>query len=291
MAEIVHHRHVLQRAGQAFDGFQLVRAIIDAAVNPVDQGVAARLRVVQVLHTDDFTFGREIDFHGIVAAAQGMPLHIAAIGLAAPDAAGQAIMYNCAFLADDLVALAPMAPVQPAVGMQEGTVNVRRVACVVKAADDQFALVRHAVAIGVSELPQAGWRAHIQGAVEPACALREGHFVGKDRALVEYAVAVGVLQHEHAVGRVLFELLFVPVHARGIADEEAALVIQAAHDGMRDQRRGGDGKQFHAGGQFRLGSTERGVVGAAGDHHRALGALRDVGGGVGLEISGLEKAG
>ena len=73
--------------------------------------------------------------------------------------------------------------------------------------------------------------------------MREGHFVGEDGALVEGAVFVGVFEHEDAVRRIRFKLRLVPIHAHGIADEEAALVIETAHDGMRDQRSsGGDFK-------------------------------------------------
>jgi hypothetical protein len=70
--------------------------------------------------------------------------------------------------------------------------------------------------------------------------LWKGHLIGKDGALVVAAVLVGVFEHEDAVWRIRFKLRLVPVHADGITDEEAPLVIKAAHDGMGDER-GGSG--------------------------------------------------
>ena len=86
--------------------------------------------------------------------------------------------------------------------------------------------------------------------------MREGHLVGEDGAFVEDAVLVGVLEHEDAVGRILFELLFVPVKTGSIADEEAALVIEAAHDRMRDQRRRGGNAERVAFGQIVFRQSE-----------------------------------
>jgi hypothetical protein len=41
----------------------------------------------------------------------------------------------------------------------------------------------------------------------------------------------------------LIELVFVPVHADGVADEESASVVEAAHDRVGDEGRGsGEGE-------------------------------------------------
>jgi hypothetical protein len=141
--------------------------------------------------------------------------------------------------------------------MQKGAVDVGGVAGVVEAADDHLALVGDAVVVGVGEFPDARRRADVEAAVQPARALREGHLVGEDGAFVEGAVVVGVFEHEDAVGRILLKLLLVPVHANAIADEEAAFVIQAAHDGMRDERRGGGDAERVAVGQIVLRQSLR----------------------------------
>jgi hypothetical protein len=49
-----------------------------------------------------------------------------------------------------------MAPVEAAVGMQEGAVDVGGVAGVVEATDDHFALVGDAVIVSIGQLPDAG---------------------------------------------------------------------------------------------------------------------------------------
>ena len=49
-----------------------------------------------------------------------------------------------------------MAPVEAAVGMQEGAVDVGGIAGVVEAAHNHLALVGDAIVVGVRELPDAG---------------------------------------------------------------------------------------------------------------------------------------
>ena len=155
--------------------------------------------------------------------------------------------------------------------MQKRAVDVGGIAGVVEAGDDHLALVSDAVVVGVGELPDAGRRADVEAAIQPARALREGHLVGEDRAFVEGAVLVGVFEHEDAIGRILFELFLVPIHAGGIADEQASLVIKAAHDRMRDERRRGSNFERVAVLQIVLRQSERGF---ACDDDGALGAVR-----------------
>lgn len=87
--------------------------------------------------------------------------------------------------------------------------------------------------------------------------MRESHLVGKDGAFVEGSIAIRVFEHEDAVGRIFFELFFVPVYAHGIANKKSAAIIETAHDGMRDERRGcGDGERV-ACGKVVFGQGER----------------------------------
>ena len=272
VAEVVHDGHGFEGAREMGDGFELVGPLVNAAIEPVDEGVAAGLGVVEVLHADDVAAAGEIDFDRVVTAAERVPGDIAAIWLAAPDAAGERGIDRCAVLLLHIVAFAAVAPVKAAVRMQKRAVDVSSIPGVVEAGDDLLALVGHAVVVGIRELPNRRRRGDVEAAVQPARALREGHLVGKEGALVESAILVGVFEHEDAVRRIFLELLLVPIHARGIADEEAALVIEAAHDRVRDERRRGGDFERVASGEIVLWQSERRF---ARDDDGALGAFRN----------------
>ena len=270
------------------DGLELVAALVNAAVEPVDDRVAARLGIVEVLHSNDVAAAGEIDLDGVVTAAERMPRDVAAVRCAAPDTAGEGFIDEGAVLLHDLVAFAAMTPVEPAVGMQEGAMHVSGIAGVVEAADDHLTLLCDAVVVAVSELPQSGRRADVEAAVQPARALRKGHLVGEDGAFVEDAVLVGVFEHENAVRRIRFELRLVPVHAHAIADEHTPTVIEAAHDRMRDERRSGGELQRVAGRQVVLWQSLRCL---ARQNERALTAF---GNGVALvrrQVGGEDRNG
>jgi hypothetical protein len=239
VAEVVDDGHFLEGAGEAFDGFHLVGAFIDAAIEPVHEGVAPGVGVVEVDGADEIAFGGEGETGGVVGTAEGVPLNVGAVGVAGPDAGGEAFADERAVFLFDVVVFAAVAPVEAAIGVELGAVDVGGVAGVVEAGDDFFPLVGDAVVVGVGEFPEAGRGADVEAAVEPAGALREGHFVGEDGGFVEGAVGVGVFEQEDPVGGIFVELGFVPVHADGVADEESALVIEAAHDGVGDEGRGG----------------------------------------------------
>ena len=247
------------------------------------------------MHADDVATAGEIDLDRVVAAAERVPGDVAAIRFAAPDAAGERGIDGRAVLLLHVVAFAAVAPVEAAVGMQKRAVDVGGVAGVVEAGDDFLALVGHAIVVGVRELPNRRWRGDVETAVQPARALREGHLVGKEGALVESTILVGVFEHEDAVRRILFELFLVPIHAGGIADEEASLVIEAAHDRMRDQRRRGSDFERVAVLQVVLWQCERRF---ARDDNGALGAFwdgvslvrRQIGGEDGKSEEGQESA-
>ena len=184
--------------------WSLIFARINAAAEPVDDGVAARAAVEKIYRADDFALGRKINFRRVVRARERVPAHVRAVGFARPDARRETGMDQRAVLLFHFVALAAVTPVEPAIGMEERPVNVRRVARVFEAADDHLASVGHAVAVGVGQLPDAGRRRDVERAVEPDAALREGHLVGEHAGLVVNAIAVGVGEEEHAVGQLPF---------------------------------------------------------------------------------------
>ena len=149
MSQIVHDRHPLLGSRQIGDGLELVRPLIHPAEQPVDDGIAARLVIVEVDHSDNLPLGGEIDLDGIVRTRERMPLHVTAIRAARPDAGGKAFVHDRPVLLHHLVSLAPVAPIEPAVRVQERTMHIGRVARVIKAADDHLAPIGHAVVVGV----------------------------------------------------------------------------------------------------------------------------------------------
>lgn len=156
MAEVIHDGHGLKCAREMGNGFELICAFINATVEPVDDGIATRLGVVEVLHADDVARGGEIDFDGIVATAEGVPGDVAAVGLTAPDATGEGGIDRGAVLLFHIVSLAAMAPIKPSIGMEEGAVDIGGISGVIESTDDHFTLIGDSVVVGVGELPQAG---------------------------------------------------------------------------------------------------------------------------------------
>lgn len=229
MPEIVHDRHVLLRARQTDDSPQLVGALIDAAVKPVHEGVSPRLIVVEINHPEDVALGGEIDLDRVVHATERVPLHIAAVGLAGPDARRQAFVHDGPVFLDDVVTLAAVAPVEPAVGMQKRAVHIRRVTVKRVAPDDHLALIGHAVAVGVRQFPDARRRCDVERAIKPRAALRKRHLVGEHRTLVVDAIAVRVLEHHDLVGQLLLQPLPVEIQPGRIAHEEPPVVVNGAH--------------------------------------------------------------
>ena len=65
-----------------------------------------------------------------------------------------------------------------------------------------FALVRHAITVGVRELPDARRTGDVNRTVIPKATLREHYFIGEHDRLVEASVAVRVFQTHDTVGRV-----------------------------------------------------------------------------------------
>ena len=185
VAEVMHHGHRRQGARESSDDVRQVDTLVDAAGEPVDERVAARLAIVKVLDADHFALRREVDLNRIIAGEQGVPLDISAIGLHAPDTRALAFEDHLAVFASGLVALTAVAPIEASVRVKEGAVDVGGVTGVVETADDHLTLIRHAVAIGVSQFPDARRGGDIEAAVEPLGAGRESHLVREDRAAVE----------------------------------------------------------------------------------------------------------
>ena len=259
MPVIVNHGHPLERSRQVRDHVEQVRPLVGSSRQPVHEGVAARLVVVEVDHADDVAVGGEIHLHRVVHATEGVPLHVLAVGTAGPDAGRLARVHHGTVAPHDLVALATVAPVEAAVRwVEEGAVDVGGVPGVLETADDHHAFVGDTVTITVGQLPDAGRRRDIERAIQPAGTLGEGHAVGEDGHAVEDAVAVGVLQQQHAVRWIGIQLFLRPVHPRGISDEEAAAIVEAAHDGVADDWRSGRDDELEAGGQVVPGNRRRG---------------------------------
>ena len=89
----------------------------------------------------------------------------------------------------------------------------------------------------------------------PAARPGEGHLVGEDGALVEDAVAVGVLEPDDPVRRVLEQLGRGRFSAGGIGDVQPAAIIEARHDRPFDQRRSRDPLDDEA-----VGDVDRGEL-------------------------------
>jgi hypothetical protein len=106
--------------------------------------------------------------------------------------------------------------------------------------DDLLALAEGPVRARVAQFPHAGRGADVEGAAVPERAHGKGEFLGDDDTLVEDPVAVRILEPQHPVRRPLHQVLVLEVDAGGVADVEAALIVEAAHDGPFDKRRGGD---------------------------------------------------
>ena len=84
--------------------------------------------------------------------------------------------------------------------------QIIRATCQSLALEPLDAHIRDTVVVGVGQLPDAGRRGDIDGALKPHHALGQHHFIGERNALVEAPVAVAVFE-PHNTMRFLFELL------------------------------------------------------------------------------------
>ena len=124
-----------------------------------------------------------------------------------------------------------------------------------------LAFVRRPIAVSIGEFPDARRRGDVERALEPETALGEHQLVGEDHLLVEDAVAIRVLQAQHAmrfVGELLFNLV---VGAGGIRDVKPALLVEIRLDGPRRERGRGchlDGKAIRQREMMRADRERRG---------------------------------
>src|SRR5437867_4553895 len=101
---------------------------IKAPTEPVDDGVATRATVEKIYRADDFALRRKVNFGRVVRARERVPADVRAVGFARPDARRETRMDGRAIFLFHFVAFPAMTPVEAAIGMEEGPVNVRRVA-------------------------------------------------------------------------------------------------------------------------------------------------------------------
>jgi hypothetical protein len=69
VAEVVDDGHFLEGAREALDDLHEIDALIDAAVEPVHEGVAAGVGVVEVDGADEVAVRGEVEAGGVVGAA------------------------------------------------------------------------------------------------------------------------------------------------------------------------------------------------------------------------------
>ena len=253
VAEVGDERHLQVRAELVGDDVQEVGARVDAAELPLADRVVPRDAVVEVAGAEELAGRGDGQAGRVIAADQGMPADVGAIGAHRPDAAGQALVHERAVRLLHVMTLAAMRPVKAAIRVSPRTVDVGAVGRPLETAHQQLALVGHAVAVGVRELPDAGRRGHVERAVQPAGALRHRQAVGEDRAAIEDAVAVAILQHHDAAGLLGLVPRRAPGRPRGIAHEETTLRVHAAQGRVRDHPGGGGLDQLEAGGHAGLG--------------------------------------
>ena len=98
-------------------------------------------------------------------------------------------------------------------------------------------LVGHAVAVGIGQLPDGGRGGDIERAGVPHRSLGEHHLVGEDGSLVEFSVAVAILQPDDPVGFFRELFLDVVVGAGRVGDIKTSLVVERGGDRAVDQRR------------------------------------------------------
>jgi len=264
VAEVVDRVERLAGAGEFRQAFRLVEAGVDAAADPVDERVPPFL-IEDVSGAEHFPFLGPVDLDRVVHAAAGKDLHVAAVRFAREDTGRLPLAGHLAVFVRYFVSVPPFAPIDAAVGAEEAAVHVGRIAGVAELADQQLPLIGHAVVVEVGQFPDAAGGGRIDRAVMPEGPLREGHFVGEDRLLIELAVPVGVFQSHDAVGKLLLQIDSRQIHPRALGHIEPPFVVKAGHDGMLDQRRGGGDFDGEAGGDFKGGRRE--------DLGRGLGGL------------------
>ena len=107
----------------------------------------------------------------------------------------------------DVIPVPSVGEIQPAVGAEEGAVEAGGIRRKVPAGDNHFALVGHAIAIGVRQADQVRWRGDVQATAVPHGARRQCKFVGENRAAIVDAIAISIFEHADDVIRLGGHLL------------------------------------------------------------------------------------
>ena len=232
------HERMRQLGAGAFHAAVVERAVFlaeDRAVAGVADAVAATGlgEINERAGEDHFALSRKRDADRIVHAAGHHHVEVGAVRFRAVDVRGAILQHAAVAERVRLLIERALGPVEIAIRPKIRAVNVVRAAGQRPALEPFLALVSHAIAVGVGELPDAGRSGDVNGAVMPEAALRKHHLAGKDGGLVERAVAVNVFKAEHAMRRILELLGGFVVRSGRISDIEPALVIKARTDRAR----------------------------------------------------------
>ncbi len=248
-SELTHDRH--QIAGPLVTVEDVVRLAVHTTVDRVHDRVSlARLRMFQECRRQDaFTLGSERHVDGIVHPACQHDLERLVRRPAAKDVRCPRHKRRPTRPRMRLLREGPLGPVDPAVGPEIGSVQIVGAPGQRLSLEPLLAPIGDAVAIRVSEFPDARRRGDIERAVEPHRSFGKHHAIGKHHARVEAAVAVRVFE-AHDPMRSIGELLFnAIVRAGGIGDVQPSVVVEVRHHRPVDERRSGDALDREAGRQ------------------------------------------
>ena len=270
-AEMGKRRQQWAGAGMAIEDAMVFS--VDAAVEGMNQPVAltaAGMDQKRARH-DPLPFRREDDVNGVVHAAGQHRLELARIVAGAEDVAGAGRPAGAAREVIALLGKGPLAPIDPAIAAEVGTVEIIGTAGEGLGVKPHLARFGDAIVIGIGELPDLRRRGDIQRAAVPQRPFRHHQPLGVDRAVVEPAVAVAVYQTVDHVGGILHLFGDGDVCAAGFGDVEPATLVEIDRDGTFDERRRrGDfdgvaiGEGDHAGVDVELSS----LAGRDGHQHR-----------------------
>ena len=212
---------------------------VDAAVEGMNQPVtltATGMDKERARH-DPLPFRREDDVDGVVHAAGQHRLELARIVAGAEDVAGAGRPAGAAGEVVALLGKGPLAPIDPAIAAEIGAMEIIGTAGEGLGVKPHLARFGDAIVIGIGEFPDLRRRRDIERAAVPQRPLRHHQPLGIDRAAVERAIAVGVLEAEDAMGRVFHLLGDGDVRAARLGDIEPAALVEVDRDGALDERR------------------------------------------------------
>lgn len=119
-----------------------------------------------------------------------------------------------------------LAPVNPPVATKVRPMQIVGTAGERLALEPLLPLVSYAVAIGISQAPNARGRGDVKRTVVPKRAFGEHHLVGEHNGVIELPVAVAILQADDTVR--LFRKLFLDriIRTGRVSDVQPPLLIQ-----------------------------------------------------------------